>query len=327
MKRGRLGGIVLAGLGSAAALWIVWQLGPSHSGPMLQGTTVQGDGFPKVLTDQSGRQLVLSQKPVRIVSLTLATDEILLALVEPARILAVTHIAVDGTISNMPREAAAVPHKLRVEPEQVIALQPDLVFVASYTRAEVVKLLQDTGLPVFQFAEFESINAIQGNIRLVAQAVGEEARADALIARMNARLEAVASRLAHNPARPRVLYLGARGFTAGAHSSLDDLIRHAGGENLATTYGMMRSGNLSVEQVLAMNPAVIFTGGNRREAPPSLPEFLRHPALQRVDAMIHERVFVLPLRYLVTISQFIVDGVEELARVLHPEAIMQGGGL
>lgn len=43
--------------------------------------------------------------------------------------------------------------------------------------------------------------------------------------------------------------------------------------------------------------------------------------------MLHERVFVLPLRYLVTISQFIVDGVEELARVLHPEAIMQGGGL
>jgi len=286
---------------------------------------VQGDGFPKALIDQSGRQVVLPQKPLRIVSLTLATDEMLLALVERARLLAVTDLAVDGRISNMPEAAAMVPHKIRLDVEQVIALQPDLVFVASYTRGEVVKHLQDAGLAVFKFQEFDSIATIQQNIRLVSQAVGEEARADALIAEMNTRLQAVAARLPPGRARPQVLYWGARGNTGGTRTSMDDLITHAGGENLAAIYGIVGPGNLSLEQVLAMNPAVILTGGDRREAHRGLPPFLLHPALQTLDALQHARAFVFPRRYLVTISQFIVDGVEELARILHGEATMRGG--
>lgn len=327
MWHGRVGGLALAGLGTALALWVMWQLGPLDSRPAPQGTIVQGDGFPKVLIDQAGRRVILPHKPVRIISLTLATDEILLALVERARLLAVTYLAVDERVSNMPEEAATVPHKIRADVEQIIALQPDLVFVASYTRGEVVKLLQDAGFAIFQFQEFDSMAAIQQNIRLVAQAVGEEARAEELIAEMNTRLQTVAARLPHASPRPRVLYWGARGLTGGAHTSIDELITHAGGENLAATHGIVSLRSISLEQVLAMNPGVIFTGGDSREAQPGFPAFLLHPALQTVDALKHERVFVLPQRYLVTISQFIVDGVEELARVLHGETTMQGGGL
>jgi iron complex transport system substrate-binding protein len=108
---------------------------------------------------------------------------------------------------------------------------------------------------------------------------------------------------------------------------LDDLIRHAGGENLAASHGIVGFGNLSPEHVLSMNPEVIFTGGDSREAQAGLPAFLLHPAVQTVDALQHHRAFVLPRRYLVTISHFIVDGVEELARMLHAEPTPQGGGL
>ena len=325
--RGRLGGIVLAALSTGLALWVVWQLGPLSPGPAPQGTIVQGDGFPKVLIDQSGRRVVLPQKPARIVSVTLATDEILLALVEPARLLAVTYLAVDEGVSNLPQAAAAVPHKIGADTEQIIALEPDLIFVASYTRGEVVKLLQDVGLAVFTFQEFESIPAIQQNIRLIGQAVGEEAKAEALIAEMNARLHAVAARLPPEGSRPRVLYWGAPGYTGGAHTSLDDLITHAGGENLAATHGLVGIRNISPEQVLAMNPEVIFTGGGSREAQAGLPAFVLHPALHTVDALRQERVFVLPRRYLVTISQCIVDGVEEVARMLQAGPRRQGGRL
>ncbi|MBI3329661.1 MAG: ABC transporter substrate-binding protein [Nitrospinae bacterium] len=327
MRQWRLAGLALAGLSAALALWITWQLGPLASGPPPQGTIVQGDGFPRVLIDQAGRRVVLPHKPVRIISLTLATDEILLALVERARLLAVTYLAVDERVSNMPREAAAVPHNIRADVEQIIALQPDLVVVASYTRGEVVKLLQDMGLVVFQFQEFESIAAIQENIRLVSQAVGEEARAEALIRAMNTRLRAVAGRLPHGRPRPRVLYWGPRGLTGGSNTSLHDLITHAGGENLAATHGIVGFGNLSAEHMLAMNPEVIFTGGEGREAQPGLPAFLLPPGVQTVDALKHARVFMLPTRYLVTISHFIVNGVEELARVLHAEPTMRGEGL
>jgi iron complex transport system substrate-binding protein len=98
---------------------------------------------------------------------------------------------------------------------------------------------------------------------------------------------------------------------------MDDLITHAGGENLAAIHGITGPANLSPEQVLAMNPEVMFSSADSLETHAGLPASSLHPALQETDALRHGRTFTLPRRSLVTISQFIVDGVEELARLLH----------
>jgi iron complex transport system substrate-binding protein len=76
---------------------------------------------------------------------------------------------------------------------------------------------------------------------------------------------------------------------------------------------------LSAEQVLALNPDVIVTGGKVRNTTAQLPPLFLHPALQVVDAVQQQRVFVLPRRLLSTLSQHIVEGVEAMARVLHPQ--------
>jgi iron complex transport system substrate-binding protein len=321
----RLSGLWLAIAATALGLYVLWQAASFSSMPRPQGTRVAGDGFPKVLTDQTGRRVVLSHKPSRIVSVTLATDEILLALVEPSRLLGVTYLAIDDRLSNMTREAAAVPNLVRADPEQIIALQPDLAFVASYLRGEFIRLLQETGVVLFQFQEYDSIAEIQRNIRLIGEVVGEEDRAEALVAAMQARLDALAERLAPIEERPRVLYWGSHGYTAGRLTSIDDLITHAGGENLAATYGIIGSANLSAEQALAMNPQVIVSGTFDQDAQHGLPSVLLHPALQGTDAMRHGKVYTIPSRHLVTISQFIVDGVEAFAQVLHGPALGPGG--
>jgi iron complex transport system substrate-binding protein len=312
-------GVLLVGVCTALILAGVWYLNRWKTNPVPRGSRLEGDGFPKVLIDQSGRQVLLPHKPRRIVSVTLATDEILLALVDPSRLLAVTYLAVDETISNVPLAAAAIPHTLHADAEPLLALQPDLIFVASYLRPEIVTVLQDAGLPVFTFQEFESIADIQGNIRLVAQAVGEEARGEAVVAEMNTRLQAVAAQLRGLTVRPRVLYWEARGLTAGARTSIDDVIAYAGGENAVAGLGLTGMKTLSAEQVLALNPDVIVTGGKVRNTTAQLPPLFLHPALQVVDAVQQQRVFVLPRRLLSTLSQHIVEGVEAMARVLHPQ--------
>lgn len=327
MKGRRFSGLVLAITATALGFYVLWQAASFSSPAMPQGTRVTGDGFPKVLMDQTGRRVMLPQKPTRIVSVTLATDEILLALVGPPRLLGVTYLAVDERVSNMPQEAAAIPHKVRADPEQIISLQPDLVFVASFLRGEFIRLLQAAGLVLFQFQEYDSIAEIQQNIRLIGEVVGEEARAEALVAAMQARLQALAEQLRPISERPRVLYWGSHGYTAGRMTSMDDLITHAGGENLAATYGIIGSANLSAEQVLAMNPQVIVSSSLDQGAPRGLPAALMHPALQGTDAVQHGRVYTVSSRYLVTISQFIVDGVEAFARMLHGTALGPGGQL
>jgi iron complex transport system substrate-binding protein len=323
----RLGGLLLAIAATVLGFYSLWQAGPFSSPVGPQGTRVDGDGFPKVLIDPTGRRVVLPQKPSRIVSVTLATDEILMALVEPSRLIGVTYLADDERLSNVTQEAAAVPHKVRADPEQIISLQPDLVLVASFLRGEFLSLLRAAGLVLFQFQEYDSIAEIQQNIRLVGQVVGEEARAEALVAEMQARLQVLAERLRPIGERPRVLYWGSHGHTAGRLTSMHDLIIFAGGENLAATYGLIGPANLSAEQVLAMNPQVMVSGSLDQNAQHGLPTALMHPALQGTDAVQHGRVYTIPSRYLVTISQFIVDGVEAFARLLHGTALGPGGQL
>jgi iron complex transport system substrate-binding protein len=327
VKSPRLSGLLLAIAATALGLYVLWQAASFPFPSVPQGTRVAAGGFPKVLIDQTGRRVVLPQKPRRIVSVTLATDEILLALVEPSRLLGVTYLAVDERISNMTQEAAAVPHKVRADPEQIISLQPDLVFVASYLRGEFIRLLQAAGVVLFQFQEYDSIAEVEQNIRLIGQVVGEEARAEALVAAMQARLQTLGEQLRPIGTRPRVLYWGAHGYTAGRMTSIDDLITYAGGENLAATYGLTGSANLSAEQVLAMNPQVIVSGSFDQDGQRAIPAALMHPALRGTDAVRHGRVYTIPSRFLVTISQFIVDGVEAFARVLHGTAPDAGGQL
>ena len=77
--------------------------------PETEGTapaaTVAGpadsQGFPRTITDGLGNEVTIPQKPQRIISLTLATDEILLSLVDTARARGVTYLAGDSMWTNV----------------------------------------------------------------------------------------------------------------------------------------------------------------------------------------------------------------------------------
>ncbi len=66
-------------------------------------------GYPLTVTDDGGTPVTLAAKPVRIASLTMFTDEVLLDLVDPSRIVAVTTFAADPAISNVTARADGHP--------------------------------------------------------------------------------------------------------------------------------------------------------------------------------------------------------------------------
>ena len=102
----------------------------------------QQKDFPLHVIDDTGAAVTLGARPVRIVSLTLATDEILLGMVEPRRLQGVTLFASDPAISNVADLAAHdVPHKLEMNVETILSLDPDLVLVASWSDAAPVRQL------------------------------------------------------------------------------------------------------------------------------------------------------------------------------------------
>jgi iron complex transport system substrate-binding protein len=255
-------------------------------------------------------------KPRQIVSLTLATDEMLAELVPAERVAAVSYLADDPELSNVRgRYPPQIPRVRAADVERVLALAPDLVCVAPYTTADALKLLERSGLALYRNNAVHSFDEIEAGIRQLGERVGEPGRAGAVAQRMQSRRRALARHLKDVPDRPRVLFWSA-GFTAGRDTTLDDVIREAGGVNVATALGLEGDVEIAPERVTAADPDVVLVAGWSEEERQGRID--RHPILRQLRAMREGHVITIEGRYLSSVSQFAIEGAERLARRLHP---------
>lgn len=274
-------------------------------------------GFPRTLTDSTGQALTLAAPPRRIVSQTLGTDEILFAICPRDRIVGLSALARDAKYSNITREADASNIPKAYSPEDILRLKPDLIFVASYSRAETVELLRASGAPVFRFAAFERIEDLFDNVTIVGRATGEEAAAAALLTTARQRLVAARARVPAGQPAPRVLSLDSSNTTAGANTLFDDVVTHAGAINLAAEKGVKGFGQVSSEQVLAWQPDYIVIGVDEGQEETARQALARDPAIGATRAVRAGRVIGLSNRRLLTTSHYIVDTVEGMVDALH----------
>ncbi len=276
--------------------------------------------YPRTVTDAAGNKVTINAKPVRIVSATLATDEILLSLVDPSRIVAVTANALDPAQSNVVKVAEAIPNKIKVDPELLISLKPDLVFVGSFTDAGVVKQLRDAGLTVFLVGNFNSIKDIENNVTLLGQIVGEEDRAAQVVEAMEAKLKTVADALKTVEKPLTVVYYGPDGYSVGAGTTIDEVITRAGGVNIVTKGGIKEPfPQLSDEFMVQQDPDVILLAGFNSYSPGFVEKFYANPNFQTLKAVKNKRAVVVNDAHVASISQYIVEGVSDVAALLYPD--------
>jgi iron complex transport system substrate-binding protein len=154
--------------------------------------TLARTSYPRALRDSSDDPLIIAARPRRIVSQTLASDEILFGVCAGHRLVGVSHVALDDRYSNVVDQVRALSVPLVENVEQVVKLRPDIAFVASYSAAEQVELLRSTGIVVFRLSNFDHIGGIVSNIRAVGYAVGEDQCAANLVSRIEKRLAEIA---------------------------------------------------------------------------------------------------------------------------------------
>ena len=260
--------------------------------------------------------------PQRVVSLTLAADEILLAIIPPERIAALTYLSDDPQYSNVLDEAKHIQHKVHADAEQVIALQPDLIIASAsgYTGVTARTLLAETGIPLVELPWFDSFAGVQQNILNVGQAVGATDRAQALVAEMEQRLQAVEQQVVGRT-RPRVLYYFPGGFVAGKNTTMHEMITRAGGLNVGAAADIQGVKQLSQEILISLNPEIILVGGSQggQEHNGLRASLLVDPTLSSLEAIQTCQVHVLSLAYVGSLSHHIVKGVEAVAQIFHPE--------
>ena len=221
-----------------------------------------------------------ANKPRRIASLNLCADELLVALADPAHIASVTYLARDPTGSTVAEQARALPvnHGLA---EEIVPLAPDLVIAGAFTTRTTVGLLKRFGIPVIELTVPTTPEEAAAQIRQVAARIGESERGEALAAKLEADFASLPPPPEH---RPGAVVVRPNGFTAGAGSMADTLMRRAGLDNLAARHPTDRMGQWTVEEIVTARPAVLVIDGSRSAGASLAQEVMRHPALAALDA-------------------------------------------
>jgi iron complex transport system substrate-binding protein len=269
-------------------------------------------------TDGLGREIALDGPAQHVISLAPSNTEILFA------IGAGDQVAGRDQLSDFPEAAKKVTDIGStfdaLNTEQIVSLKPDLVLAAEINTPEQVKQLEDLHLTVYYLKNPLTLEEMYGNLETVAKLTGHEQEAATLIEALKARVAAVDEKIAPISSRPNVFYEldatdPAKPFTAGKGTFITQLIDRAGGHNIAADLDGYPQ--LSLEQVVAANPAFIILGDARYGVSPE--SIAQRPGWENLSAVKNGQVVPFNDDLVSRPGPRLVDALEELAKLLRPE--------
>ncbi|MDT8702271.1 ABC transporter substrate-binding protein [Kluyvera ascorbata] len=197
-------------------------------------------------------------------------------------------------IDDVPVVSVNNGHELN--PERILSLRTQLLFVPKSMSIPRQSLLEGAGVRILAF-EANSMAALTARVQKTADVLGPDAQEKAACYQhyFDHNVALVASRLKDLPDNERRAVYHSMGnalTTTGKPSLNQDWMDLAGARNVAENWFAAkpnRAGEVSLEQILAANPAVIVAM-NKRDAD----EMMTSPQWAQVDAVIHHRVYVNP---------------------------------
>jgi len=271
---------------------------------------------PVVVTDSRGRQVEVPAEVERIVSLAPSNTEILYALGLGPKVVGVT------TFCDYPPEARSVEKVgdlMSMNAEQITLLSPDLV-LAIDGLDEVVAKLEEVGIPVV-IVQATDLESIYGTVELVGKAASAEQAAADLVASMRDRITEVAQEVAGVQERTTVFYEldatdPAKPYTPGPGTWHDEFITLAGGANIAADADMAWV-QFSAEEIISRDPDVIILGDAKYGVSPE--DVAQRPGWAALTAVQNGAIYPIDDDLISRPGPRVVEGIETLARILHPE--------
>jgi len=269
----------------------------------------------KEITDDVGRTVVIEGVPERIVSLAPSNTEILFALDLEDEVVGVTDHC------DYPEEALDVPSVggyFTTNLEAIISRDPDIVFTDGHD--PVCALLEEVGVTMIVLQPSD-IAGIFADIELVGEIAGKEAEAEELIDDMKAHMVSICAATSGATGEPTVFYEvdasnPAQPWTAGSGTFVDTLITLAAGENIASASGIQGWDTLSLEEIIARDPDMIILGDYPWVSPEDV---IAREGWDALSAVQSGAIYGLDVDLVSRPGPRIFDGLEEVARIIHPE--------
>jgi iron complex transport system substrate-binding protein len=273
-----------------------------------------------VVTDLLGRRMAIPKDPGRVVSLAPNITEIVYALGQAQRLVGAT------TYSDYPPEADTLPKVgsyVHLDLERIVSLAPDLCLaIKDGNPIAAISRLESLGIPVYAVdpRDLESVMDTMSRIGGLLRA-GKEA--EKLVKSMRHRIEAVESLVAKTDNRPGLFFqIGVSPIVSvGTNTFIHELIVRAGARNLAE--GGIPYPRFSKEQVLGMAPDIIVVTSMARKA---VFDKIKQDWGQwtNLPAVKNDRIYFKDSSLFDRPSPRLVDALEILARLVHPEMFEEG---
>ena len=260
-----------------------------------------------------GRSLTVPTVVRRVVSLAPSATEVLYAVGAGALVVGADKYSdFPAAVTTVEKVGADIDPSL----ERVLALRPDVVFAATTANNQrSVETMERIGLTVY-VSHTSTLAEVIADLRQIADVTGHGSEGAQVAAGLEARIAAVHSRVGTAPPTRSLVVVWPEPLTvAGGGSHVDELIRAAGGANVAAASPQPYP-NYSLERLLAQAPSVIVVG-THADANLSVPASFR--SLTTLPAVRDHRVHALDGDLLFRPGPRVVDGIERLAALLHPE--------
>jgi iron complex transport system substrate-binding protein len=261
-----------------------------------------------------------AQTPRRIVSLVPNVTEILFAIGAGPQVVAVSTYDVE------PPEVRALPTVgalLDPDTEKILSLKPDLVITYG-SQTDLQSQLTSAAIPFFDYRH-GGLDHIMVTMRALGARTGHAEQANKVAGELQASIDAVKKRVAGKP-RPKTLLVFGREpgslrniYASAGRGFLHDMLVAAGGDDVLQDINR-ESAQISTEQILARAPDVILELNSATRLNDADLKTVTEPWMQlsSVPAVRNRRVIVLLGPGLTVPGPRVADGIEKMARALHP---------
>jgi iron complex transport system substrate-binding protein len=316
-------------LGSVAAHATTGALDVAHATASEQDNASAKAEPARVVTDETGRRVAIPAEVKRVVTLAPNLTETIYALGLEER------LAGDTDYCDTPPAAKLKPHVGGAQNpslEAIVALHPDLVLATtSINRIETVDGLAKVGIAVYT-TDPQTVRGMLESTARIAGLMGAEAQGAALVTKLQARLDALAARLADVPPVHALFVVWEDPLiTIGQNTFIADALRWAGAESVILS--QQKWPRVSFEEVVRLQPDyIVFASNHAGFGAEELGALRSREAWKQLRAVELGHIAVISDE-INRPSPGLVDAIEQLAREVHPEVFraaqiweMENGG-
>jgi iron complex transport system substrate-binding protein len=213
----------------------------------------------------------------RIASMNICTDQLLLAIADPAQIMGLSRFSRDAR--QWAGDKARRFPMLSGGAEDILVLKPDVIAASDFDKRSTREILKANGQNLVEFPIPRTLADVREQIRQMGDLAGHPERATAEIARLDAAIAGAKQAAAGK--HLRMLPLSRRGWVPGRDSFVGAILAEAGLVSAAGELGISFGGFVSMEEIIRLKPDFLVVSDASERAEDDGRAFLLHPALER----------------------------------------------